>query len=101
MGFGNRARSPGRRKPAGVLLWPGLEKDRLEAVVGGNIHRGGRVNFALSVGTRIPDSIEVYTLPETIVDIVPQYRGFRYIVAENELIIVDPDTLEIVAVLPV
>jgi len=61
----------------------------------------GRVNFALSVGTRIPDSIEVYTLPETIVDIVPQYRGFRYIVAENELIIVDPDTLEIVAVLPV
>jgi uncharacterized protein DUF1236 len=50
---------------------------------------------------RIPDRIEVYTLPETIVDIVPQYRGFRYIVAENELIIVDPDTLEIVAVLPV
>ena len=59
----------------------------------------GRVNFALSVGTRIPDSIEVYTFPKQL------WISFRNIAAsdtlsENELIIVDPDTLEIVAVLP-
>ena len=93
---------PTRGRSVGTETLSREQRSKLhEAVVGGNIHRAGRVNFALSVGTRIPDSIEVYTPPETIVDIVPQYRGFRYIVAENELIIVDPDTLEIVAVLPV
>ena len=72
-----------------------------DTIAGGNFHRLGGVNFVLSVGTRIPDTIEVYSLPETIVDIVPQYRGFKYLVTQNEMIIVDPDTLEIVAVLPV
>jgi hypothetical protein len=48
----------------------------------------------------VPDTVEVYEIPDTIVDIVPEYRGFDYIVVRDELLIIDPDTLEIVAVLP-
>jgi hypothetical protein len=42
----------------------------------------------------------VFEIPSEIVVIVPQYRGFKYIVVRDELIILDPDTLEIVAVIP-
>ena len=48
----------------------------------------------------MPDTVTFYDLPETIVDIVPEYRGFDYIVVRDELVIIDPDTLEIVAILP-
>jgi hypothetical protein len=60
-----------------------------------------RVDFTVAVGTRIPRTVQVRPVSEDIVRIVPQYRGFDFIVVRDELLIVDPDTLEIVAVLPV
>jgi len=60
-----------------------------------------RVDFPLSVGTRVPDTVTLYDVPETIVDILPQYRDFEYIVVGDDLIIINPNTLAIVAVLPV
>jgi hypothetical protein len=77
------------------------QKTRLHGIItGGDVRRIDDVDFALSVGTRVPDTVEVYEIPDTIVDIVPEYRGFDYIVVRDELLIIDPDTLEIVAVLP-
>jgi hypothetical protein len=68
------------------------------------IHRHeGRVdsvNFSLSVGTRVPRTVHVYDMPEDVVTIVPEYRGFKYIIVHDELLVLDPETLEIVAVIP-
>jgi hypothetical protein len=61
---------------------------------------GRNMNFSISVGTRIPRNVHVVVLPEEIVRIVPQYRGFDYFLVEDEIVIVDPHTLEIVAVIP-
>ena len=58
------------------------------------------VNFSISVGTRIPRNVHFVVLPEEIVRIVPQYRGFDYFLVEDEIVIVDPRTLEIVAIIP-
>jgi hypothetical protein len=44
--------------------------------------------------------VHFVTLPSEIVQIVPQYRGFDYFLVEDEIVIVDPHTLEIVAVIP-
>jgi len=50
---------------------------------------------------RIPGGFgQLYVLPSDIVSIVPEYEGYRYFVYEDEIVIVDPDTLEIVAVIP-
>jgi hypothetical protein len=77
------------------------QKTRLHGIItDGNIRRIDEADFPLSVGTRVPDTVEVYDVPDTLVDIVPEYRGFDYIVVRDELLIIDPDTLEIVAVLP-
>jgi Protein of unknown function (DUF1236) len=77
------------------------QRTRIKTVV--TSHREARVDhvdFSVSVGTRVPRSVHIVALPEEIIRIVPQYRGFDYIVVRNEILIIDPDTLEIVAVIP-
>src|SRR5216683_2628148 len=61
------------------------------------------LNINLSVGERIPrDRIRIrpLPLPATIVEIEPQWRGYEYFLVGDEVVVVDPDTLEIVAVIP-
>jgi Protein of unknown function (DUF1236) len=60
----------------------------------------GNVNFNVSVGTRIPRTVHVVALPEDIVLIIPEYRGYDYFLIGDEIVIVDPRTLEIVAIIP-
>ena len=38
---------------------------------------------------------------QDVVEIVPQYEGFDYVVVGDEILIIDPDSLEIVAIIPV
>jgi hypothetical protein len=79
------------------------QRSQIKTVIGrGSGPRLSRsnVNFDISVGTRVPRSVHFVTLPGEIVRIVPQYRGFDYFLIEDEIVIVDPHTLEIVAVIP-
>jgi hypothetical protein len=77
------------------------QKSRVKEVIGHNSSaRVDHVDFSLSVGTHVPRTVHVVVLPEDIVRIVPEYRGYMYIVVRNEIVILDPDTLEIVAILP-
>jgi hypothetical protein len=71
-----------------------------QTVANGNIHRVNHVNFSLSVGTRVPHNVTFYDVPETIVNIVPQYRGFKYVAVRDDFAIIDPGTREIVALVP-
>src|SRR5215469_5222591 len=79
------------------------QRSQIKTVIGrGSGPRLSRsdVSFGLSVGTRVPRSVHFVTLPSEIVRIIPQYRGFDYFLVEDEIVIVDPRTLEIVAVIP-
>jgi len=57
------------------------------------------VNFAISVGTRVPHDVEFYPLPEQIVTIYPDWRGYEFFLVADQIVVVNPRTLEIVAVL--
>jgi len=60
-----------------------------------------RVDFAVNVGTVVPrGKVKFAPIPTTIVEIEPSWRGFEYFLVGNELVVVDPATLRIVAVLP-
>ena len=59
------------------------------------------VNFSLSVGTRVPRDVSFHTLPDRVVTIYPEWRGFRFIRVKEQIVIVDPNTYEIVAILDV
>src|ERR1043165_6077369 len=61
--------------------------------------RVSTVNFDVKVGTVVPRSVRVVPVPATIVEIEPQWRGYMYFVYRDEIIIVEPNSLRIVAVL--
>jgi Protein of unknown function (DUF1236) len=64
--------------------------------------RVGHVNFDVRVGTRIGRGrIHLIEVPDTLVQIDPEWEGFLYFVYEDEIVVVDPNDMEIVAVLPV
>jgi Protein of unknown function (DUF1236) len=59
------------------------------------------VNFSISVGTRVPRDVEFHPLPTEIVTIYPEWRGYEFILVGGQIIVVDPSTFQIVAVLDV
>jgi len=59
-----------------------------------------KVDFDVRVGGRVPDHYHFLPIPEDIVSIVPEYRGYDYLVADNDVIILDPESHEIVYTLP-
>jgi Protein of unknown function (DUF1236) len=64
-----------------------------------NVPRVSAANFDVSIGTRVPRGVRFASLPPTIVEIEPSWRGFEYFMIRDEIVIVDPGSLEIVAIL--
>jgi len=60
-----------------------------------------QINFNISVGTVVPRSVHFVTVPATLVEIYPSWRGYSYFIVDDEIIIVEPRTLKIIAVLAV
>jgi hypothetical protein len=66
-----------------------------------NVNRINQVNFSINVGTRVPRSVHLVALPASVISLVPQYRSYRYFVANDQVCIVDPNSYEIVEVIAV
>ena len=57
------------------------------------------VNFSISVGTRVPREVHFHPLPAEIVTVYPDWRGYEFFLVRDQIVVVDPRTFEIVAVL--
>jgi uncharacterized protein DUF1236 len=55
--------------------------------------------FSMTVGEAVPQGIHLYRLPVRVIEFAPQYRGYEYILVGDEILIVDPRTHRIVAVI--
>jgi uncharacterized protein DUF1236 len=66
-----------------------------------NIAPATNINFSISVGTRVPREVGFHPLPAEIVTVYPDWRGYEFFLARDQIIVVNPRTLEIVAVLDV
>jgi hypothetical protein len=69
-----------------------IKQQKIEAVT--------NLNFAVSVGTAVPSSVRLTKLPTELADVVPQYRSSSFFLAEREVVIVDPQSFRIVALVP-
>ena len=72
-------------------IWSTLRGEKAERLT--------NVEFSTTVGGVIPGTVHLYRLPVSIVEYVPQYRDYEYILVGDEILIVDPRTLRIVAVI--
>jgi hypothetical protein len=78
------------------------QRERIRDVI--TKSRGPRVDhvdFDLAVGTSVPRSIRFVAVPQSIIEIEPEWRGFDYFLVGDELVIVNPRSMQIVAVVAV
>jgi len=64
-----------------------------------NLNRASNVNVSISIGTRFPRSVRLAPLPASIISVVPAYRSYQYVVVNDQICIVDPNSYEIVEII--
>jgi hypothetical protein len=102
----DRDRNQNQSKPAGetrtrvsATLNAGAKTRLHRAVAKISVKPVRNVNFSVSVGTVVPRTVTLRPLPTTVVEIVPQYRGYDFFVVREDIVIVAPRTHEIVDVI--
>jgi hypothetical protein len=71
-----------------------------QAIAQRNVTPLTNVNFSIAIGTQVPRSVQLRALPSDLVTFVPDYRGYSYFVVEEQIMIVEPASHEIVAIVP-
>jgi hypothetical protein len=89
------------RPAGGAVTLTTEQKTKLRTTVVAKAPKVTNVNFSISVGTVVPRSVRLVAVPPTLIEIHPAWRGYQYFVYADEIIIVEPRTLKIVAVLHV
>jgi Protein of unknown function (DUF1236) len=64
-----------------------------------HVERLNNVNFSISVGTRVPHEVRFHALPAEVVTVYPEWRGYEFILVGDQIVVVNPRTFEIVAIL--
>jgi hypothetical protein len=64
-----------------------------------NAPRVTKVNFSITIGTQVPRDIRRAPLPAAVIEVYPVWRGYEYVMVEDEILIIDPATMRIVAVI--
>jgi Protein of unknown function (DUF1236) len=64
-----------------------------------NVRPVTNVNFSISVGARVPRDVGFHPLPAEIITIYPEWRGYEFILVNNQILVINPRTLEIVDVI--
>ena len=95
--------APGTKKEA-AQPGPRLTEDqrtKVKSVFAKRRQDAPRANVTVnvSVGVRVPRTVQLAAIPQDILVIVPEYRRYRYFVVDNRICVVDPDTLVIVDVI--
>ena len=57
------------------------------------------VNIDVNVDEPLPGNVDLMPLPPAVVSIVPEYRGYDYVVVHDEIVIVQPSTRKVVEVI--
>jgi hypothetical protein len=78
----------------------GEQRTRISTVIRGqHVAPVTNVNFSISVGTRVPHEMSFHPLPPEVVTYYPEWRGYEFILVNEQIVVVDPRTFEIVAVI--
>jgi hypothetical protein len=71
--------------------------DRIDRL---NVQPLSRSRLSVSIGVVVPSAIRLYDVPVDIVEIYPGFRGHKFVVVEDEIVIIEPRSRRIVTTLP-
>ena len=51
------------------------------------------------MGAPLPAGVELLPLPPDVVELVPAYRGYDYVLVNDEIVFIDPATRDVVGMI--
>jgi len=96
----NQNRQSGQANTSGTTVSQDKQTRITETLSRQHVQETRDVNISVRVGETLPRSVHARPLPREIVQIAPEYRGKEYVVVRDEIVIVEPRTHHIVAVMP-
>ena len=89
----------GQGAAAGSANFSTEQSTKITTIIRQNKVELAHLNVSVRVGTRVPESVRFYPLPAEVFVIYPEWRGYDYIVVGNQILVINPRTHEIVAIL--
>ena len=75
------------------------QRTKINTIIRQNKVESAHINVSVRVGTRVPESVRFHPLPAEVFVIYPQWRGYDYILVGDQILVINPRTHEIVAIL--
>src|ERR1039458_5755379 len=75
------------------------QRSKITTIIRSHKVEPAKLNVTVSVGTRVPDSVHFYPLPAEVFVVYPEWRGYDYILVGDEILVIDPRTHQIVAII--
>lgn len=95
----SRSTTTGQGAAAGSAKLSTEQRTKITSVIKQRKVEPTKLSISVSVGTRVPTSVHLYPLPVEVVEVYPAWRGFEYILVGDQIVVINPRTHEIVAVL--
>lgn len=88
-------------RPAPLVLTPAQRQVVYRTIVRERVAQPavtvGAPPLQVQIGSRVPEAVTLYDVPEEVAVEVPAVRSYRYMVVNNRAWLVDPVTSEVVA----
>jgi Protein of unknown function (DUF1236) len=75
------------------------QRTKITTILRQNKVEPAHLNVSVRVGTRVPASVRFYQLPAEVFVVYPEWRGYSYILVGDQILVINPRTHEIVAIL--
>jgi hypothetical protein len=75
------------------------QRTRIKTVFSRHRVAPAHLNISIRVGVRVPETVHFYPVPVEVVEIYPEWRGYDYILVGDQILIIDPRSHLIVAIL--
>jgi hypothetical protein len=101
--LGSGGKAPDGSIPGGSLVaLTEQERGKIRGIIlSQSVAQEPRAEFKLMVGAKVPESVRLRPMPQAVLDIVPKYREFDFIIAADRIVIVQRSTREIDTMIPI
>jgi hypothetical protein len=84
---------------AGAAKLSSEQRTKITTVIRQHKVEPAHLDVSIAVGVRVPERVHLYPLPVEVVEVYPEWRGYDYILVGDQILVIDPGTHEIVAIL--
>jgi Protein of unknown function (DUF1236) len=94
-----KASTTGQGAAAGAANLSAEQRTKITTIFKQHKVEPAHLNISVHVGATVPTSVHFYPVPTEVVEVYPEWRGYDYILVGDEIIIINPRSHLIVAVL--